>query len=58
MPGVGLEPTTPAFERAKTVRSLERAATVIGRMTNHRRKNPQHLHDDGDGCGDKNNNTL
>jgi hypothetical protein len=27
---VGFEPTIPAFERAKTVHALERAATVIG----------------------------
>jgi hypothetical protein len=27
---VGFEPTTPVFERAKTVRSLDRAPTVIG----------------------------
>jgi hypothetical protein len=27
---VGFEPTIPAFERAKTVHSLERAVTVIG----------------------------
>jgi hypothetical protein len=30
MPQVGLEPTILAFERAKTVHALERAATVIG----------------------------
>jgi hypothetical protein len=30
MPGVGLEPTIPVFERAKTVHALDRAATVIG----------------------------
>jgi hypothetical protein len=30
MPLVGLEPTIPAFERAKTVHALDRAATVIG----------------------------
>jgi hypothetical protein len=30
MPGVGFEPTIPAFERAKTVHDLDRAATVIG----------------------------
>jgi hypothetical protein len=30
MPRVGFEPTIPAFERAKTVHSLDRAATVIG----------------------------
>jgi hypothetical protein len=26
---VGFEPTVPAFERAKTVHALDRAATVI-----------------------------
>jgi hypothetical protein len=30
MPGVGLKPTTPVFERPKTVHALGRAATVIG----------------------------
>jgi hypothetical protein len=30
MPGVGFETTIPAFERAKTVYDLDRAATVIG----------------------------
>jgi hypothetical protein len=30
MPRVGFEHTTPAFERAKTVHVLDRAATVIG----------------------------
>jgi hypothetical protein len=30
IPRVGLEPTIPAFERAKTVRALNLAATVIG----------------------------
>jgi hypothetical protein len=30
MPWVGFEPTTPVFERAKTVHALDRAATVIG----------------------------
>jgi hypothetical protein len=30
MPGVGFEPTIPAFERAKIVHALDRAATVIG----------------------------
>jgi hypothetical protein len=29
MTRVGLEPTTPVFERAKTVHALDRAATVI-----------------------------
>jgi hypothetical protein len=29
MPRVGFEPTTPVFERAKTVHALDRAATVI-----------------------------
>jgi hypothetical protein len=31
IPWVGFEPTFPVFERAKTVRTLDRAATVIGR---------------------------
>jgi hypothetical protein len=30
MPHVGLEPTIPVFKRAKTVHTLNRAATVIG----------------------------
>jgi hypothetical protein len=30
MPGVGIEPTIPGFERAKTVHASDRAATVIG----------------------------
>jgi hypothetical protein len=30
MPQVGVEPTIPAFERAKTVHALDRASTVIG----------------------------
>jgi hypothetical protein len=33
MPRVGFEPTIPAFERAKTVHALDRAATVIGCVT-------------------------
>jgi hypothetical protein len=31
MPWVEFEPTIPAFERAKTVHVLDRAATVIGK---------------------------
>jgi hypothetical protein len=30
---MGLEPTIPAFERAKTVHALDRAANVIGRIS-------------------------
>jgi hypothetical protein len=30
MPEVGLEPTIPAFERARTIHALDRTATVIG----------------------------
>jgi hypothetical protein len=30
MPQVGFESTIPAFERAKTIHALDRAATVIG----------------------------
>jgi hypothetical protein len=29
MPRVGFEPTIPVFNRAKTVRGVDRAATVI-----------------------------
>jgi hypothetical protein len=29
MSGLGFEPTTPAFERAKTVHALDRATTQI-----------------------------
>jgi hypothetical protein len=32
MPRVGLEPTIAAFEGAKTVHALDRAATVIGAL--------------------------
>jgi hypothetical protein len=30
---VGFEPTTPAFERAKTLRALDLAATVVGNVS-------------------------
>jgi hypothetical protein len=30
MPRLRFEPTTPVFERAKTVHALDRAATVMG----------------------------
>jgi hypothetical protein len=30
MPQVGVEPTIPVFERAKTVHALDRAAIMIG----------------------------
>jgi hypothetical protein len=33
MPHVGFEPTITVFERAKTVDVLDRAATVIGPVT-------------------------
>jgi hypothetical protein len=33
MPWVGFEPTIPAFERAKAVHALDRAANVIGCIT-------------------------
>jgi hypothetical protein len=36
---VGFEPTTPAFEWAKTVHALDGAATVIGSLTNYREHN-------------------
>jgi hypothetical protein len=34
MPAVGFEPTIQLFERLKTVRGLDRAATVIGITAN------------------------
>jgi hypothetical protein len=33
MPQVGFEPVIPVFERAKTVETLDHAATVIGILT-------------------------
>jgi hypothetical protein len=39
IPGIGFEPKTPVFERAKTVYALYLAATVIGNCINlHREK--------------------
>jgi hypothetical protein len=35
MPWVGLEPTIPVYERAKTVHAFDRAATVIGGLYLH-----------------------
>jgi hypothetical protein len=35
MPHEGFEPMIPAFEPAKTVHALGRAATVIGRVAEH-----------------------
>jgi hypothetical protein len=35
MSGVGFEPMTPVFEWAKTVRALEREATVINYRTDY-----------------------
>jgi hypothetical protein len=35
MPRMRFEPTTPVFERRKTVHALDRAATVIGIMRIH-----------------------
>jgi hypothetical protein len=32
IPRLGFEPTTPVFEREKTVHALELAATVIGQL--------------------------
>jgi hypothetical protein len=34
MPWMGFEPTIPAFERAKKVYALDRAANVIGTWAN------------------------
>jgi hypothetical protein len=39
MPRVGFEPTITAFERAKTVHVLDRAATAIGIVVIKRHKN-------------------
>jgi hypothetical protein len=39
IPLVGSEPTTPVFERAKTVHALDRAATVIGTHWNIKQLN-------------------
>jgi hypothetical protein len=36
---VGLEPTTPMFERAKIVHALDRAATVIGAIRHYQKEN-------------------
>jgi hypothetical protein len=35
MPWLGFEPTIPAFERANTVHTLDRAATMMGHVTRH-----------------------
>jgi hypothetical protein len=35
MLSMGFEPTIPAFERVKTVHSLDRAATVIGKIISY-----------------------
>jgi hypothetical protein len=35
MPPVGFEPTVSVLERAKTLHALDRAATVIGKLTNY-----------------------
>jgi hypothetical protein len=39
IPRVGFEPTTPAFERAKTIHVLDRAASVIGRNISYFEEN-------------------
>jgi hypothetical protein len=38
MPRVVFEPTIPVFERAKIVHALDRATTVIGRISTHENK--------------------
>jgi hypothetical protein len=35
MPGMGFEATVPLFEWYKTIRALERAATVIGGLSSN-----------------------
>jgi hypothetical protein len=53
MPSVGFEPPTPAFEQAKTVHALDRAATMIGmtlyvhkeiQVAGCRKRRPKWLH--------------
>jgi hypothetical protein len=39
MPRVAFEPTVPAFEQAKTVHALDRAANVIGLKVEEEVKN-------------------
>jgi hypothetical protein len=39
MPRVVLEPTTPAFERTRTVHALDRAVIMMGRMVGYLVKN-------------------
>jgi hypothetical protein len=48
MPRVGFEPTILVFERAKTVRVLDRAATVIDLTVAQLLKNPSPLLEAGD----------
>jgi hypothetical protein len=43
MPWVGLEPTIPVFERAKTFHVLDRAATVNGILSKDVHDFPQSL---------------
>jgi hypothetical protein len=38
MPGMRFKPTTPVFERAKTVHALDGAVTVIGRQEHTKEK--------------------
>jgi hypothetical protein len=44
MPPVGFEPTTPVFERAKTVHALDSAATVIGSNIHNTSVNQRNYH--------------
>jgi hypothetical protein len=43
MPWVGVDSTIPAFERAKTVHALDRAATVTGLARFTRQESPPEL---------------
>jgi hypothetical protein len=44
MPRVGFEPTTPVFERAKTVHNLDGGVTVIGLHILHKHENTDPSH--------------
>jgi hypothetical protein len=43
MPWMGFETTIPAFERAKTVHALDRAAIVIGNYFEYRPIKPSNI---------------
>jgi hypothetical protein len=52
MPRVGFEPTIPVFERTKTVHTLDRATTVIGKPVAQLAKIIRYFHETEDRlCG-------